>query len=130
MTVIFDDFWRLVPLKVGKHPCRLKWDAFVKQGVNPALIIAGLRAYMRSKPDQQKWCHPLTFLNQRRWEDYELASGNVAPAQGPKLIQGCERPSDIPDGAMPVLQTTRDVVWLLPTGERVTRPRFRSAINA
>lgn len=78
----FDEFWAVYPpvRKVARVKCRQKWLA---QGLDKLgdMIIADVKARTR---DDAQWDAgfvpaPLTYLNQRRWED-EIITKERAPA--------------------------------------------------
>ena len=64
----FEEWWKWVPHKVGRGAAE---KAFVKARELTSLesLISGVRAYAANKPKEQAYCHPTTWLNQRRWED-------------------------------------------------------------
>jgi helix-turn-helix protein len=73
----FERFWRVYPHRGAhpdpKKPARLKFEAAVKRGIDPAAIIAGAERYRshveqqgtepRFRPQAQTW------LNQERWAE-------------------------------------------------------------
>ncbi|HUS38665.1 MAG TPA: hypothetical protein VMX74_04405 [Pirellulales bacterium] len=63
-----EDFWPMYPRRLGKGAAR---KAFAKARVHADLsrITTGLERYMMTKPDQQDWCFPATFLNEERYDD-------------------------------------------------------------
>ena len=67
---LFEEFWQAYPKKVGKKPVLAKWKA---RGLDRLadVIIADVKR--RVKMDRQ-WLegyvpHPITYINQDRWED-------------------------------------------------------------
>lgn len=69
--LLFDEFWQAYPLKKGKKPARARWDKALKEGNDPAAIIAGAhqyRAEMATKPDPI-YKFPEGWLNAERWND-------------------------------------------------------------
>jgi hypothetical protein len=71
----FDIFWQIYPHRGGfsdpKKPARLKFEAAVSRGVDPAAIIAGAQRY-RAHVEQQGIeprfvAQAQTWLNQERW---------------------------------------------------------------
>ncbi len=121
----FDNFWWAYPRKVGRKPAKAVWDKLTLYGVKPEAIMAGLRRYMADKPDWQAWCHPVTFLRQERFSDYEPVEAPGQHQDARRLVEGCEVPPDLPSGAVPLSRTLQEVLWLLPDGSRVARPRFQ-----
>jgi len=72
----FDDFWQVYPKKLKKAPSRKKWASMKLDSVAD-LIIANVN--YRLENDSQ-WREgyipdPTTFLNQRRWEDEMIQTG-------------------------------------------------------
>lgn len=124
--VTFDTFWAAYPRKVGKLPSYQVWSKLLKAGTKPEAIMAGLRGYMADKPDWQHWCHPVTFLRQQRFADFEPIRQvpQDMPLGGPRIVQDCVLPPDLPDTAVPLSKSMYEVVWLIPGGGRVTRPRW------
>jgi hypothetical protein len=70
----FERFWLAYPRRKGsnpKHPARLKFSRAVKSGVDPEAIISGAKNYAQEAcPGTEFICMAVTWLNQRRWEDY------------------------------------------------------------
>jgi hypothetical protein len=74
----FDRFWEAYPSR-GQHPnpkqpARLKFNAAVKHGVDPGLIIAAAESYRAYAVEQGIECtakvaQALTWLNQERYAD-------------------------------------------------------------
>ncbi len=96
----FDDFWTACPKRAGKALCRVKWHHITNEGLHtrtldrdsgqyveielqatPDELVEGMKRYKASLlKDGSNWelncearyvCHPATWLNQGRWEDYE-----------------------------------------------------------
>ena len=63
----FDDFWNLYDKKVDRTKCERKWSK-VKQFDKEALIHY-LPEYVRLTPDKTYRKNPITFLNNRSWEN-------------------------------------------------------------
>ena len=66
-TTDFEKFWKLYDKKVGKEKCIKKWNK-IKQEVK-TLIYNTLDAYIRSTPDKSYRKNPLTYLNNKTWND-------------------------------------------------------------
>jgi hypothetical protein len=67
-----EEFWRCYPEKVGKGAMLAALEK-VKLGreVTWEELLGGLARYIEhtnAMPDRQ-WCHPATWLNQKRWAD-------------------------------------------------------------
>lgn len=73
--IMFDQFWGAYPKRLGsnpKAPARAKFMTAVRRGSDPQKIIAGAQAYAReAKVGTEFVCMAVTWLNQRRWEDYD-----------------------------------------------------------
>lgn len=68
----FEDFWLVwpsSPRKVGKAACRKKWDTHHLDAI-ASVILASVES-LRASPQWTSGFEPapLTYLNQRRWED-------------------------------------------------------------
>lgn len=63
----FDDFWDLYDKKTGKEKCIAKWNKLKQQ--EKELIIDYIPNYILSKPEKQYRKDPLTFLNNKSWND-------------------------------------------------------------
>ncbi|WP_316159685.1 DnaA N-terminal domain-containing protein [Bradyrhizobium sp. SZCCHNRI3042] len=76
---LFADFWSAYPKRDGanpKEPARKKFLAAVKSGDDADAIIAGARGYAEelrrtNKLNTSYVAQAVTWLNQRRWTDYE-----------------------------------------------------------
>lgn len=64
----FNVFWDLYEKKVGSKPkCKKKWDSLPAKTQNK--IIESLPAWLKQIKDKQFQPHPLTYLNNERWND-------------------------------------------------------------
>ena len=66
----FDQFWNLYNKKTGKTRCLTKWSKLTPQEQNA--IIDHLPKYVNATPNTKYRKNPLTYLNNRTWEDEEL----------------------------------------------------------
>ncbi len=67
-------FWPECPRRVGKKDARKAWLK-ARRIASLEIIMDGLTAYKRGKPDYADWMHPATFLNGERWTDeYETTA--------------------------------------------------------
>ena len=90
---MFDEFWAAYPRRKGanpKHAARLKFEAAVKKGDSPDVIIEAARLYAREleairKLDSEFVAMASTWLNQRRWEDYIISQ--TAPPKPKFFVQ-------------------------------------------
>jgi len=68
INIPFDDFWNLYNKKVGdKKGCERKWSKLKDEQRQE--IIGTLPKWMKQFKDKQYQPHPLTYLNQERWND-------------------------------------------------------------
>jgi hypothetical protein len=73
----FDQFWLAYPKRKGANPkaqAKKKFTKLVDSGEDADKIIAGAKAYAAQESDKINTpfiAHALTWLNGRRWEDYE-----------------------------------------------------------
>ena len=64
----FDQWWGWYPHQVGKGAARKAFETAIKK-TDLQTLIAGVQQYQATKPSDQKWCNPTTWLNQERWTD-------------------------------------------------------------
>lgn len=92
----FDEFWKAYPKRQGANPsapARKKWDAAVKSGVDPGLIIRAIRSgigYDPAKINTEYIPRASKWLSEQRWKDYRGAevvevSGFYAPFGSPQF---------------------------------------------
>lgn len=75
----FLSFWKGYPRRKGSNPRHTAWLSFsaaIGRGESPERIIAGLRGYSAECEElkytrTEKVAQAVTWLNQRRWEDYQ-----------------------------------------------------------
>ena len=63
----FNDFWNFYDKKVNKPKCEIKWKR-LKQNEREA-IMDHLPNYIDSTPDKSFRKNPMTYLNNKSWED-------------------------------------------------------------
>lgn len=63
----FDDWWEAYGKKTGRAPCEVKWRR-LKQDEKEA-IMRHTEAYVAATPEIQYRKNPLTYLNQKSWND-------------------------------------------------------------
>jgi len=77
----FDRFWASYPRREGtspKKPAKAKFEAFVRKGIDPEVIIAGAKRYadecarLRTEPRYVKM--PTTWLNAEAWNDHAASA--------------------------------------------------------
>ena len=84
MALTFNDFWTTYPQRKGCNPkaaARTKWDAAIKSGVDPEIIINAAKAYRDEVKEENNLgtsfvCHARTWLNQKRYLDYAPDPGS------------------------------------------------------
>lgn len=64
----FETWWLEYPHKIGKAAAEKSYDK-ARLIVTPAELIDGIRRYIATKPPDQAYCNPATWLNQERWKD-------------------------------------------------------------
>lgn len=70
ITVITDDFqawWNLYDKKIDRAKCWKKWAKMTSE--ERRACIAATPAYVASTPDIQYRRHPMTYLNNKSWEN-------------------------------------------------------------
>lgn len=73
MNLVFDQFWTVYPLKVGKQAAQKAWLKALESGVSPETIVEGARTYAADPNRHPSYtAHPSTWLNAGRWEDKAL----------------------------------------------------------
>jgi hypothetical protein len=63
----FDVFWKKYGKKVGRTPALKKFMKLKRVDIEK--ILATVDDFVRAHPDAQYRPHPLTYINQKRWED-------------------------------------------------------------
>lgn len=82
----FEEFWKAYPKRQGanpKHPARKKFEALVKNGLSSEVLISAARKYADGEAALGHIGTPyvaqaVTWLNQQRFEDYQLSSEDLA----------------------------------------------------
>ena len=66
----FERFWSCYPRKVGKGNAEKSWKKLpIKEKLGQILIALETQKKSKQWQDFQYIPHPVTWLNQRRWED-------------------------------------------------------------
>lgn len=85
----FAEWYARFPRRVARKAASKSYAAALRSGVTPAALVAGLETYIATKPPDQEWCHPTTWLNGGRWADeppeppLPLAPSPRGPARSP-----------------------------------------------
>lgn len=97
----FDEFWSLVPRKVGKDKARSAYAAAVKRAGDEQTVIDGMRRFATDPnlPEKQFIPHPTTWLTRGGWDDEPLPPRNYPQnagksAYGPPRAETA-RPGDL-----------------------------------
>lgn len=83
----FEAFWMLCPKKVGRPKSKIKFNSVVEKVPSP-LVINAMRVYAETRrgQDPKFTLHPLTWLNQGRWEDDFGQAANDGPLPDPERL--------------------------------------------
>lgn len=88
--VSFPEFWKVWPNKVGKHNAERAWKKLTSGDRERALsLAASFFAKWRAANASASPIHAATYLNQKRWTDYEpevAASAEDRDAQIAKML--------------------------------------------
>lgn len=76
---VFDRFWTLYNKKVGRSKTEKKFKSLPK--AEKEAILLALPAYVKSTPDVKFRKDPLTYLNNRSWEDEIIQPRNTQEPQ-------------------------------------------------
>lgn len=99
----FDEFWSLVPRKVGKDKARTAYAAAVKRAGDEQTVIDGMRRFAADPnlPEPRFIPHPTTWLSRGGWEDDPLPSRTPSPQESHTFgtrpedwLQGLTEPDD------------------------------------
>ena len=66
-TADFDEWWDMYDLKCGRSDCIKKWAKMTEE--ERRACMDATPAYVASTPDKQWRKRPLTYLNQKAWND-------------------------------------------------------------
>lgn len=72
--VAFDDWWTLYDKKCGRKDCEKKWNKLSLE--EKEACLAATPAYVASTPDKQYRKNPLSYLNQKAWNDEIILRNN------------------------------------------------------
>lgn len=95
----FDDFWKAYPKRLGgnpKAPARTSWDRAVRKGAAPEAILASTQAYARdpaTKTGTEFVPMAVTWLNQRRWEDHQVAPASALSPREARVFVEYDTPA-------------------------------------
>lgn len=85
----FEEFYAAYPKHVGRKAAVEKWRKAVRDGADPAEIIAGAKRYAdeRRGENPRYTKHPATWLNQGCWEDEAAPPTREQPSGADATIQ-------------------------------------------
>lgn len=80
-VVGFDEFWDEYPRKTGEKTAQTSWQKAVDAGTSPDVLAACAHNFREEMQgvDKQWIPHASTWLNQRRWLDFQETSSSQAP---------------------------------------------------
>lgn len=81
--VAFDEWWNLYDKKIDKAKCQKKWQKLTDE--ERMACIAATPAYVASTPDIRYRRHPMTYLNNKSWEN------QIIPHNGNKESVSCHQ---------------------------------------
>ena len=70
----FSDWWDLYDKKIDRGKCEKKWQKLTDE--ERRACIAATPAYVASTPDLQFRRHPMTYLNNKSWENQIIPRNN------------------------------------------------------
>lgn len=81
VNILFVEFWNLYDKKIGsKKKCEKKWLSLSDE--QRSKIISGLPAWKKTITEKKYQPHPLTYLNNERWEDEITVTDEVVDRSG------------------------------------------------
>ena len=91
---LFDQFWAIYPLKIGKEKARKSFYTRIKE-TDPEVIIKGAQRYL-SDPNRTKTftAYPATWLNGHRWLDEALPPLDASAEIQQKKLQEARSKTD------------------------------------
>lgn len=91
--VAFDDWWTLYDKKCGRKDCEKKWNKLSLE--EKEACLAATPAYVASTPDKQYRKNPLSYLNQKAWNDEIILRNNGADNKPSKQQQDISKLASI-----------------------------------
>ena len=67
LATTFDNWWTLYDKKCGRKDCEKKWNRLTRE--EQEACIDATPTYVASTPDKKYRKNPLTYLNQKAWND-------------------------------------------------------------
>ncbi len=84
----FEYWWNCYDLKCGRGNCEKKWSKLTQKEKREC--IAATPAYVASTPDKQYRKRPLTYLNQKAWEDEIINRNNREQQRQQRIVEAAE----------------------------------------
>lgn len=96
----FDEFWDAYPKKKAKSEAETAYSRQLKGGTGSDILITGARNYTLEcelrGTEAEYICYPATFLNKRRFQDYQQPPNPVDfRPKSPRLPPRNERPTEL-----------------------------------
>lgn len=91
----FDDFWSLVPHKIGKHNANKAWLKL--NSADRALAqehVTAFYAWFKATYPTASPLHPSTYLNGKRWHDVLENVKSHTPVDESAILKMCNSTSD------------------------------------
>ena len=117
---IFEQFWQIYPLKVGKGTASKAWLKAIKRG-SPQMITEGAERYANDpNRDPEFTAHPATWLNADRWLDSPLPprrsqNGHRSESSIPTVIPQRFTAEEAPKG-VPAPENLRNLIQEIANG--------------
>ena len=87
-TAGFEQWWKIYDKKCGKSDCMKKWQKLTLE--EQKACLAATPDYVASTPDKQFRKHPLTFLNQKAWNDEIIIRDTAEQKRQQRLAESAE----------------------------------------
>lgn len=80
---LFEEFWGVYPRKVARKASEAKWSQISEAGTDMQMVLDAAKTYAHDPnlPEKKFIPHPLTWLNQGRWDDEPCAPEAASSSQ-------------------------------------------------
>jgi len=85
----FDLWWEMYDKKCGRKDCEKKWGKLSPK--EQAACLEATPSYVASTPDKQYRKNPLSYLNQKAWNDEIIVRHNPDQQRQQRLASAAER---------------------------------------
>lgn len=85
INISFSVFWNLYNKKVNSNGCQKKWKKL--KDIDRQKIIDTLPGFLSKIADKQFQPYPITYLNQKRWEDEQASAGTIEETNEQFLVR-------------------------------------------